>query len=184
MRIIAGEYKGRRITTPEDTSVRPTTGKVKEAIFAMLMNDIYDAVTVDLFAGTGSLGLEALSRGARKCYFGDNSRDSLRLIRENIAHCKAEEKSVIIAGSYEKVLDRISEKADIFLLDPPYKEGLMLKCLQRIDELDILAEDGVIVAEHGGYEDMPEAIGSIIRVKDKRYGTVNVTIYRKQSSNL
>ena len=71
MRIIAGEYKGRRITAPEDTSVRPTTGKVKEAIFAMLMNDIYDAVTVDLFAGTGNLGLEALSRGARKCYFGD-----------------------------------------------------------------------------------------------------------------
>ena len=104
MRIIAGEYKGRRITAPEDTSVRPTTGKVKEAIFAMLMNDIYDAVTVDLFAGTGNLGLEALSRGARKCYFGDNSRDSLRLIKENIAHCRAEDKSVVIAGSYEKVL--------------------------------------------------------------------------------
>lgn len=181
MRIIAGEYKGRRITAPEDTSVRPTTGKVKEAIFAMLMNDIYDAVTVDLFAGTGNLGLEALSRGARKCYFGDNSRDSLRLIKENIAHCKAEDKSVVIAGSYEKVLDRINEKADIVLLDPPYKEGLMLKCLQRINELDILADDGVIVAEHGGYEDMPEAIGSIVRVKEKRYGTINVTIYRKES---
>lgn len=184
MRIIAGEYKGRRIAAPEDTSVRPTTGKVKEAIFAMLMNDIYDAVTVDLFAGTGSLGLEALSRGARKCYFGDNSRDSLRLIRENVAHCKAEDRSVIIAGSYEKVLDRISEKADIFLLDPPYKEGLMLKCLQRIDELDILADDGVIVAEHGGYENMPEAIGSIVRVKEKCYGTINVTIYRKETCSL
>lgn len=138
MRIIAGEYKGRRITAPEDTNVRPTTGKVKEAIFAMLMNDIYDAVTVDLFAGTGNLGLEALSRGARKCYFGDNSRDSLRLIKENIAHCRAEDKSVVIAGSYEKVLDRINEKADIVLLDPPYKEGLMLKCLQRINELVFL----------------------------------------------
>ena len=136
---------------------------------------------MDLFAGTGNLGLEALSRGARKCYFGDNSRDSLRLIKENIAHCRAEDKSVVIAGSYEKVLDRISEKADIVLLDPPYKEGFMIKCLQRIDELDILADDGVIVAEHGGYEDMPEAIGSIVRVKEKRYGTINVTIYRKES---
>ena len=111
----------------------------------------------------------------------DNSRDSLRLIKENIAHCRAEDKSVVIAGSYEKVLDRINEKADIVLLDPPYKEGLMLKCLQRINELDILADDGVIVAEHGGYEDMPEAIGSIVRVKEKRYGTINVTIYRKES---
>lgn len=179
MRIIAGEYKGRRITAPEDTSIRPTTGKVKEAIFAMLMNDMYDAIVIDLFAGTGNLGIEALSRGARKCYFGDNSRDSLKLIKENIVHCRAEDKSIIIAGSYEKVLDRINEKADIILLDPPYKEGLMLKCIERITEIDILADDGVIVAEHGDYDELPEELNGLTKIKEKRYGTINVSIYRK-----
>ena len=88
MRIITGEYRGRRLESPIGYDVRPTTDKVKEAIFNLLMNDIWDAVVVDLFAGTGNLGLEALSRGAKRCYFCDNSRESLNLIKVNIAKCK------------------------------------------------------------------------------------------------
>lgn len=180
MRIIAGEYKGRRITAPENDRVRPTTGKVKEAVFSMLMNDIYDAVVVDLFAGTGNLGLEALSRGARKCYFGDNSRESLKLINENISHCGAEERSVVIPGTYERVLDRIREKADIFLLDPPYRDGLLTDAIERIAELDLLADDGVIVAEHHSDEKLPDTLSGFTKLKEKRYGTILVNIYGKR----
>ena len=89
MRIITGEYRGRKLETPIGYDVRPTTDKVKEAIFNLLQNDIYGAVCVDLFAGTGSLGLEALSRGAEKCYFCDNARASLNLIKTNVKICKA-----------------------------------------------------------------------------------------------
>ena len=179
MRIIAGEYKGRRLNAPENNRVRPTTGKVKEAIFAMLMNNICDAVVVDLFAGTGNLGLEALSRGAEKCYFGDNSRESLKLISENISYCRAEDKSLVLPGSYEKVLERIIEKVDIFLLDPPYKDGLMNGALEKIAELDLLSDDGLIVAEHHQAEILPDKIGAFTKIKEKKYGTIIVDIYSK-----
>ena len=89
MRIIAGEYKGRRLTSPADDRVRPTTDKAKEAIFSILTNEIYGSYVLDLFAGSGNLGLEALSRGAEHCWFADSSRDSLKLIRGNISYCKA-----------------------------------------------------------------------------------------------
>lgn len=179
MRIIAGEYKGRRLNAPENNRVRPTTGKVKEAIFAMLMNNICDSVVVDLFAGTGNLGLEALSRGAEKCYFGDNSRESLKLISENISYCRAEDKSVVLPGSYEKVLERIREKVDIFLLDPPYKDGLMNGAVEKIAELDLLSDDGLIVAEHHQAEILPDKIGAFTKIKEKKYGTIIVDIYSK-----
>lgn len=91
MRIIAGDYKGRRLQSPQDYSIRPTTDKVKEALFSILTEKIWGSRVLDLFAGTGNLGIEALSRGAETCVFADSSRESLRLIRENIAHCKAEE---------------------------------------------------------------------------------------------
>ena len=91
--------------------MRPTTDKVKEAIFNLAMQDIWDSVCVDLFAGTGDLGLEALSRGARRCYFCDNARESINLIKTNIKKCRAEEQSVVLAGDYTKTLSRIREKA-------------------------------------------------------------------------
>lgn len=110
MRIITGEYRGRRLETPIGYDVRPTTDKVKEAVFNLLMNEIWDSVVVDLFAGTGNLGLEALSRGAKRCYFCDNSRESLKLIKTNIEKCRAQDKSIVLAGDYMKALSRIREK--------------------------------------------------------------------------
>ena len=110
MRIITGDFKGRRLEMPENNNIRPTTEKVKEAIFSIIAGNLEDAVCVDLFAGTGNLGLEALSRGAEKCYFGDNSRESLALIKRNIEMCRAEEWSVVIPGDFEKILTRLGEK--------------------------------------------------------------------------
>jgi 16S rRNA (guanine(966)-N(2))-methyltransferase RsmD len=177
LRIIAGELKGRRLTTPKDDKIRPTSDKVKEAIFSMIADTYYEGVVIDLFAGTGNLGIEAISRGARRCYFGDKSRTSLVLIKENIAHCKVQDKAVVIAGDYEMVLKRISEKAQIIFLDPPYKDGLMIDCIELIDQLNLLTEDGYIIAEHSLREKLPEQIGNLEMIKEKRYGKIAVSIY-------
>lgn len=140
MRIIAGDYKGRKLATPLDEQIRPTGEKVKEAIFSMLSLYIEDSIFVDLFAGTGGMGLEALSRGAKRCYFCDNSRISLGLVKENVRHCKAEEKALILAGDAERVLSQIREKVDIVFLDPPFQKGLVEKCFETISGLDLIAE--------------------------------------------
>lgn len=178
MRIITGEYRGRKLETPVGNEVRPTTDKVKEAIFNILMNDIWDATCVDLFAGTGNLGLEALSRGAKKCYFCDNSRESLSLIKTNIEKCKAKDRSIVLAGDYAKVLNRIKDPVDIFFLDPPYKAGLYEKCLELIDSLDLLTEEGIIIAEHGVRDQVPDRIGRLEKVKERKYGKILVSIYQ------
>lgn len=177
MRIITGDYRGRKLETPIGNDVRPTTDKVKEAIFNIIQQEIYGAVCADLFAGTGNLGLEALSRGAKMCYFCDNSRESLNLIKTNVKKCGAQDKSVILAGDFSKGLARISEKVDIFFLDPPYSEGLYEKCLDTIESLDLLSDDGIIIAEHGIRDYVPEKIGNLEIVKERKYGKIMVTIY-------
>lgn len=177
MRIITGEYKGRRLESPRDNSIRPTTDKVKEAIFSIIAFDVPDAVCVDLFAGTGNLGLEALSRGAARCYFGDKSRESLALVRKNIGICGAQDKSVVMAGEYQKVLSSIREKADIFFLDPPYRDGLMEDCISLIAENGLLAEDGIIIAEHGKEEKLPDEIAGFSKIKERKYGAIIISIY-------
>ena len=180
MRIITGDFKGRRLEMPENNYIRPTTEKVKEAIFSIIAGNLEDAVCVDLFAGTGNLGLEALSRGAEKCYFADNSRESLDLIKRNIAMCKADEWSTVIPGDFEKVLTRLGErgeKIDIFFLDPPYKKGLYERCFELIREFDLLAEEGIIIAEHNVRDKLAEELYGFEIIKERSYGTVAISIY-------
>lgn len=177
MRIIAGEYKGRKLNTPPDYSVRPTTDKVKEALFSILTNKIWGSRVLDLFAGTGNLGIEALSRGAAECVFSDSSRESIRLIRENIAHCRAEDGARVAAGDFKKVLLNQTEPFDIIILDPPYDKGLLDDCFKIISEQELLAEDGVIVAEHRKEEVLPDEFHGFEKTKERRYGTVILSIY-------
>jgi len=177
LRIIAGDCKGRRLFAPKDNRIRPTTDKVKESIFSMAAPYLEDAVVIDLFSGTGNLGLEALSRGALRCYFGDKSRESMELTRQNISHCRQEERSITIPGDYEYVLRKIPEKADLIFLDPPYKKGLIHDCFQLISELSLLSEDGIIVAEHGVKDFLEDQISGFAKIKEKTYGTISVSIY-------
>lgn len=177
MRIIAGDYKGRRLHSPLDDRIRPTTDKVKEAVFSILTNQIYDSNVLDLFAGTGNLGLEALSRGARHCWFADSSRDSIRLLKENISYCRADDKSTVLTGDFRKVLGKITQPMDLILLDPPYHMGLLPECFQLIGEYGLLAEEGLIVAEHRREETLPEELGIYRKIKERKYGTVVISIY-------
>ena len=177
MRIIAGLYKGRKLFPPSDLSVRPTPDRVKEALFSILGNRIQQAVVVDLFAGSGNLGLEALSRGARLCYFGDNSKDSIRLIHGNVAHCKAEEASRIFLGDYRNVLNQINDNADIIFVDPPYKKELWMDVLNILSDQKIMNPEGLIVLEHPREIEMPQEIFDFRKIKEARYGTVVLSIY-------
>lgn len=177
MRIIAGDFKGRILTTPKGEHVRPTTDKVKEAVFSMIAMHLEDAVVLDLFAGSGNLGLEALSRGAKHCYFCDRSKESIGLIKKNIAICRVQEQSSVFISDGLKLLERMPEKVDIVFLDPPYENGMLQTCLLTISQQDLLREGGVIIAEHGKEEILPDMAGRFVRIKEKKYGTIRLTLY-------
>lgn len=176
MRITGGDFKGKKLSTPNDYSIRPTSDKVKEAIFNMLMWDIDDAVCADVFCGCGSLGLEAVSRGARFCYFFDNSKVSLALTKKNIIACGAAEKAELIAGDFKKTIMTMKQKPDIIFLDPPYEKGMLVKAIESISENNLLEDDGLIVAEHSKMEILPDDLCGFKKIKDKRYGMVAVSI--------
>lgn len=184
MRVIAGDYKGRNLESPRDNEIRPTTDKVKEAMFSILMPYLEDGVICDLFAGTGALGLEALSRGAAKCYFCDKDREALSIIRRNIKKCDADQISIVIQGDYMKCLHRLEgnlpdERIDVFILDPPYMEGLYDKALAAIDLLDLLEDEGIIIVEHPKGLELPETFGKLSKCKERLYGKTQLTLYEK-----
>lgn len=180
MRVITGECRGRKLETPEDYSIRPTSDKVKEAMFNLLMYDTAGRTFLDLFGGTGGLGIEALSRGAEKCYFGDRSRAATQLIQKNLIHCGLEHRAVVLTGDYQKCLRRIDEKLDVILLDPPYQGNLYIPCLEQIDFLDLLDTDGIILAEHRSGDVLPDSVGDLECVRSRKYGKTTLSIYRKK----
>ena len=177
MRIIAGELKGRRLRTPDDDRVRPTTDKVKEAVFSMIAPWLYESVIADLFAGTGNLGLEAVSRGASRVYFVDKDRRSIALIRENVSYCKVENRCEILWSDYHSALSKIEEPVDIVFLDPPYRRGILTDALEAVTEADFLSEGGIVVAEHAADEILPETFGGLTLIKKKKYGKIGISVY-------
>ena len=178
MRVIAGQYKGRKLESPENYDIRPTTDKAKEALFSILYNDTPGARVLDLFAGTGGLGIEALSRGASECIFVDHSRQSAGLVKRNLAGCGVKEEARVLQGDYRKVLAGLTGSFDIILMDPPYNKGLLEDAFHLIREHGLLAPDGVIVCEHRREEVLPEEIDGFVREKERRYGIVKLSIYR------
>ena len=179
MRIITGKYKGRKLESPLGDDTRPTTDKVKEAVFDMIMPWLPEARCVDLFSGTGSLGLEALSRGAEGCVFCDRDRRAISLIRRNIAKCgeDAVGRATVRETDHRKCLAGLRDKIDVFFLDPPYGKDIIPDCLERIDALDLLSDDGIIVAEHEKYDVLPERVGSLGVYRARRYGKTMITVY-------
>ena len=181
MRIIAGDYKGRRLETPEGYDVRPTTDKVKEALFSIINFDIPGAKVLDLFGGTGQLGIEALSRGAKFADFVDHRREAQELVRENLRRTGLESKGEVHCMDYEAFLRSRKTQYDLILLDPPYGENFLEKSLKIITEIDILSNDGIIISERPVGKPLDGDFPGLIAKKDRRYGTVLITKFRKSS---
>ena len=179
MRVITGKARGVQLKTPEGMQTRPTADRVKEALFSIINFDIPGADVLDLFGGTGQLGIEALSRGAKSAVFVDHSEQACRLIRENLKRTKLEQEGRVIRGDYMDYLSRCREKYDIILLDPPYAEVFLENALKRITEIDILRSGGIIVAERPLEKDLPWEFEGYTRSRDYKYGKILLTIYRK-----
>lgn len=180
MRIIAGFAKGRKLTTPKGVEVRPTTDRVKEAIFSMISPYIPSSLVLDLFSGTGNLGLEAISRGAEKVYFVDKSKSSIALTSQNIATLGMNSKSETKNSDALKAIDEyayLGLKFDIVFMDPPYGQGIIIPCLKAIHECNILKEDGIIVIEHNETEKIDPQIGGLSVLKHKKYGNTIISVY-------
>ena len=179
MRVITGKARGVQLKTPEGLQTRPTTDRVKEAMFSILHFDLPGAKVLDLFGGTGQLGLEAISRGAASATFVDASSKSCALIRENIHRCKFDTSAKVVCADYLDFLSRSREKYDIILLDPPYAEVFLENALKKLTEIDILETGGIIVTERPLGKDLLCEFSGYTRSKDYKYGKILLTIYRK-----
>lgn len=179
MRVITGKARGVNLKTPEGLQTRPTTDRVKEALFSVIQFDIPTAVVLDLFGGTGQLGIEALSRGAKRAVFVDESEKACKLIRENLRRTRLEQEASVIRCDYLAYLRRCTEKYDIVFLDPPYAEVFLENALKMITEIDILQSGGIIVTERPLGKDLPYEFEGYTRSKDYKYGSTLITLYRK-----
>lgn len=179
MRVITGKARGVQLKTPEGMTTRPTADRVKEALFSIIQFEIPGARVLDLFGGTGQLGIEALSRGARSAVFVDAGEPACRLIRENLKRTRLEGEGKVVRSDYLEYLSRCSEQFDIIFLDPPYAEVFLENALKRITEIDILQSGGIIVAERPLGKELPWDFEGYTRTKDYKYGKTLLTIYRK-----
>ena len=179
MRVITGKARGVALKTPDGLLTRPTSDRVKEALFSIIQFDIPGARVLDLFGGTGQLGIEALSRGATRAVFVDEREDACRLIKENLRRTRLEQDAQVVRSDYLSYLDRCGERFDIIFLDPPYAEVFLENSIKRITEIDILQSGGIIVAERPLGKDLPWEFPGYTRSKDYKYGKTLLTLYRK-----
>ena len=174
MRVITGSARGRKLREPSNYDIRPTTDKVKEAIFNIIQFDVPGKRVLDLFAGTGQLGIEALSRGAESCVFVDKSPEAIRLVTENLRATGLEARAKVVKSDSIAYLES-ARGFDIVLLDPPYASELLEKALNLIKGFDILRENGIIVCESDVSRVLPELPEDRFRVREYTYGRIKLT---------
>ena len=177
MRVITGTARGTNLKTPDGMLTRPTADRVKEALFNVIQYEIRGEV-LDLFAGTGQLGIECLSRGAKEVTFVDQSREAIAIVKQNLKSCGFEAR--VVQSDSIAFLER-GAKFDLILLDPPYATNLIDKALQIINSVDILTESGIIVCESGREKPMPEMNMPYFKCKEYNYGKVKLTTYSRET---
>jgi RNA methyltransferase, rsmD family len=179
VRVISGSARGLKLNTPGDDRVRPTTDRVKESMFNIVQDWVYDSQVLDLFAGSGALGIEALSRGASQAVFCDNSLDSIKIIKSNIEKARVVDRSQIVSGDYKRCLRDMEAKNqsfDMIFVDPPYYEGLFEEVLDTIRSCKILKKDGIVIVEHDAKKPIGQVEGLEV-YKEKKYGITMLTFY-------
>lgn len=177
MRVISGTARGLRLESLDGLDTRPTLDNVKEAIFSMLFDRVYEAQVLDLFSGSGALGIEALSRGATGCVFSDFSDKAIGIIRKNVEKARLTDKSTVVRSDFKMCLTSLGEQGksfDIIFLDPPYAKGFLDEALVLIQEKGLLNPEGVVVAEYDNGTDVD--IQGYNQLKSKRYGRVCIDI--------
>ena len=179
MRVITGSARGVVLKTPDGMTTRPTADRVKEALFSIIQFEVPAAKVLDLFGGTGQLGIEALSRGAKSAVFIDEREDACKLIRENLKRTKLESFAKVVRSDYGNYLKNCKELFDIIFLDPPYAEVFLENSLKLITEIDILQSDGIIVTERPFGKELLWDFPGYTRSKDYKYGNTVLTIFRK-----
>lgn len=177
MRVITGIARGKRLVTPDSYDVRPTSDKVKEALFSALQFDIEGRRVLDLFAGSGQLGIEALSRGAKCCVFVDNSRASINLVKKNLEITGLENSAKVIQSDFSSFAAMSRDVFDIVFLDPPYAAGMLTDAIKSV--LPLMSDYGMIICEYPPEVEIPNEVGGFSVYRTYRYGKINVAIYRK-----
>lgn len=181
MRVITGTARGRKLRDLPGLDTRPTTDKVKESIFNIVQFDVEGRRVLDLFAGTGQLGIEALSRGAERCVFVDQSREAVKVIKENVEHTGFEQQSRVQQGDSIAFLTSCRERFGLAFLDPPYAADLLEKALFKMAEIDIMAENGIIVCESAVEKVLPDLPAPYEKGREYRYGKIKLTLYHRRN---
>ena len=178
MRIISGRCKGSVLYTLEGDNTRPTLDRVKESVFNILGNVFYEKNVLDLFAGSGALGLEALSRGAKSCDFVDMSKDAINIIKKNIDKCGMKEFSSIYQIDFKDILKRTNKKYDFVFLDPPYGKDMGIEAIKILNE--ITSDDCTIILETDHIDNVPDEIGFFKKYDSRKYGRIIISFFEKE----
>lgn len=175
MRVISGTARGRKLTPVPGLNTRPTTDRVKESVFNIIQNHIRDAEVLDLFAGTGQLGIECLSRGAAHCDFVDHDRTARATVQRNLTDARVADRAAVHGDEYTAYLRRCRKKYNIIFLDPPYGGEILRNAVKMIKEFDILRADGIIVCESALADEIPTG-------REYRYGAIRISILRREET--
>lgn len=188
MRVISGRARGTKINTIESTSTRPTLDRVKESLFNILQNKVIDATVLDLFAGSGALGIEALSRGAKKAVFCDKNNEACKVIKDNLNKTHLADDANVLNMEYERCIERVSNyKFDLIFIDPPYKLDMAIKAVKLIEKNDLLDNKGIIIIETDEVERDNKELDDLINENDnlmitdrRKYGRANLIFVSKR----
>ncbi len=178
MRVITGIARGRKLITLDGNDVRPTTDKVKEAVFSSIQFDIEGRRILDLFAGSGQLGIEALSRGAESATFIDLNSDAISAIRQNLENTGFQDNAKVLRADFFSFCASTKDTFDIVFLDPPYREDLLARALNAVQ--NVMSDYGIIICEHPTDVDLPQTVGEFKNYKKSKYGKIAVSFYRKE----
>ena len=185
LRLTGGEFRGRLIKTPKDLTTRPTQARLRQALFNSIQFQLQDSVVLDLFAGSGALGFEALSRGASRVVFVETSKAALKMLAENIAELGVKDRAVIIAGPVESSFAELLKWGpfQIVLADPPYAEGWEEVLLQKTPWGEMLDEGGLFVIEWGRLKsqlkELPDNTPFLVKTREKIYGESVLSTFKK-----
>ncbi|MDM5189637.1 16S rRNA (guanine(966)-N(2))-methyltransferase RsmD [Bacillus sp. DX4.1] len=183
MRVVSGKCKGHPLKAVPGNTTRPTTDKVKEAIFNMIGPYFEGGTALDLFGGSGGLGIEALSRGIDKAIFVDRDNKAIKVIHQNLESCKVQEQAEVYRNDAERAVKALIKRElsfDLILLDPPYKDQKIISLISVMEQHGLLNDDGLIMAEHEDGVILPDTIGGLVKVRAENYGITAISIYKHE----